>query len=402
MASIKKLTLILCFTALIANNVAANIFANKKIKRVPREFHKNSKNRIVINQYKKLRNKRIREELDENTQFVRVDSTLNTKADIEDYNDGLGLGLGLGYDFERRLSSNDDTVYMDNVITHFNNLIEESYDNLNNAYIDDNLGSDCTFYRACENAVGYGTYSELGYSMDAQFGNLSTNRDEIMFKKSISSELNETKNLKDICIINDQIDIWENHLEENQNGLIWQYIGTPDGTLGNFPAYNWTSNNQCPGTYKPELRPWYISGSSGQKNMIIFIDISSTAPSSELRIENEKEIAKLFLGTLSFRDFVTIIPYSDFPIPYDDNFLVRATMENINVLTDFVGNITINVGGSTNIGLAMQAAFTILENSVASGDSSGCTETMILLTNGENEIKEIDPIKLVEKMILNR
>lgn len=204
MTSINKLILILCFAAFITNNVVANIFADKKIKRVPREFHKNSKNRI--NQYKKIKNKHIKEEFDENIQFIRVYSTLDTS--IDNYENGNDYG------FMRKLESSDNE-YMRNIITHFNNLIEESYNHLNDAYINDNLGTDCTFYRACENTVGYGEYSESSYSKDIQFGNLSTNRDKIMFKKSVSSILNETKNLKDICIINDQIDIWKNHLEEN-------------------------------------------------------------------------------------------------------------------------------------------------------------------------------------------
>ena len=299
----------------------------------------------------------------------------------------------------RKLSLVENEIYMSSVVSHFNKVIQESFDYLNNSYYQSDLTSNCTFYRACEfviDATEYGEYSEIGYSTDFQFGNLSTNRDIIMFKRSIHSDYNLTKEKEDICVINEQVTLWESHLEKNENGLIWQYIGTPEDTLGSFPAYNWTSSNQCPGTYQPTLRPWYVSGSSGQKNMVILLDISDSAPDSDGRVEISKEIAKLFLGTLSFRDFVTIIPYSDFAMPYDENFLTRGDIENVVVLETYVDGITVNSGSSTNIGLALQTAYDILKSSDESGDTSGCTNTIVLLTNGENEIKTVDPLTVVE------
>jgi len=287
-----------------------------------------------------------------------------------------------------------DEQYLSNLIDYYDTILDRSINELTISYSDQE--GTCEFFKSCPSNKN-GTFLNV-FGLDEHFGNLSTNRDVIMVKHSISDISINDKYLSDICSVNEQRNLWKTNADisdEDDGGLIWQYGGNPDGTSFIYPGYNWTSNNQCPGSYRPESRPWYTSGASGQKNIILLIDVSDSSPESETRLSWSKIVAQHFLDSLSYRDFVTIIPYSDYPVPYDDFSLTRANIENVELLDMFVENMVLNEGSSTNIGLAIQAAMDILTSSPESGQSSGCTNTVVLISNGENALNEIDPLSVL-------
>ena len=51
----------------------------------------------------------------------------------------------------------------------------------------------------------------------------------------------------------------------------WAYIANYRGLIKVYPG----TEIDCEG-YDPRYRPWYVAGLTGRKNVIIFIDISSS------------------------------------------------------------------------------------------------------------------------------
>ena len=67
---------------------------------------------------------------------------------------------------------------------------------------------------------------------------------------------------------------------------------------------------QC-GNYDPRIRPWYVLASTPEpKDVIIILDTSASMTTSD-RISKAREAAKAVLSTLSPRDFVTVVTFSD-------------------------------------------------------------------------------------------
>lgn len=63
------------------------------------------------------------------------------------------------------------------------------------------------------------------------------------------------------------------------------------------------------GDYDPRLRPWYVTGSSGGKNVIILLDISGSMDG--IRLKLAKQASKAVIRTLSNNDFVGALSFAD-------------------------------------------------------------------------------------------
>ena len=60
--------------------------------------------------------------------------------------------------------------------------------------------------------------------------------------------------------------------------------------------------------YDPRFRPWYVTATSGGKNVILMVDISGSMDGN--RINLAKEAAKSVINTLSNNDFIGVITFS--------------------------------------------------------------------------------------------
>lgn len=271
-------------------------------------------------------------------------------------------------------SNNINKEYIQNLLDYYTNLIKVDNNNINT----------CKYNKACNN--------NLIFEPNEQFNNLSINTNEIIFKMS----LNENTTEEEICSITNQYDNWRYNLDNN-NGIKWQYYGSNTGLTAFYPSVNWTEANECPGEYDPRLRPWYSTAISGQKNLIIMIDISSSQDNANERLNISKYIAKKLINSLSYRDFVIVMTYSDYPSFYE-NELIRATYENINELNLYIDELTLLNNGLSNIGLATRKVINLLKLSIEDNSSSRCRNTIVLLTSGYNELVNINPIN---ELIIN-
>ena len=87
------------------------------------------------------------------------------------------------------------------------------------------------------------------------------------------------------------------------------YIGT---SLGSFRAYpTITSYDYETGTctdYDPRFRPWYVTATSGAKNVILLIDTSGSMYGDRMTLA--KSAATAVINTLSNNDFLAVVSFA--------------------------------------------------------------------------------------------
>ena len=55
-------------------------------------------------------------------------------------------------------------------------------------------------------------------------------------------------------------------------GVYWQTFGSQDGVLRVYPASQWQTVDNLPDLFDVRRRPWYITGTSSPKDVIILLD----------------------------------------------------------------------------------------------------------------------------------
>lgn len=81
----------------------------------------------------------------------------------------------------------------------------------------------------------------------------------------------------------------------------WQYFGSEDGVLTNFPAFQ--LSNDCSG-YDPRFRPWYVETATPEPNDVVLV-IDTSGSMSGSRIGVAKDAAVTVLSTMNPRDRVS-------------------------------------------------------------------------------------------------
>ena len=143
------------------------------------------------------------------------------------------------------------------------------------------------------------------------------------------------------------------------------YFGSHNGAFRIFPG---RQSEQC-GVYDPRLRPWYVAGSSGPKNVVLVLDLSGSMQGS--RLSNLKTAASRVVSTLTVSDRVLIVPFASDAYPITDNgFVFTATDENKAFLLDRIGKL--QAGGGTNFFRGFEEAFNILDASIANEYTASC------------------------------
>lgn len=99
--------------------------------------------------------------------------------------------------------------------------------------------------------------------------------------------------------------------QESQQRFTYTYFGNSLGSFRIFPSIRESidpETGKC-GDYDPRIRPWYVSGSTGGKNVIIMLDVSGSMDG--VRLNLAKQAAKAIIRTLSNNDFVGVLTFSD-------------------------------------------------------------------------------------------
>ena len=160
--------------------------------------------------------------------------------------------------------------------------------------------------------------------------------------------------------------------------LRWQYVGTPTGFFRLFP---FQVIEQCH-AYDPRIRPWYVAATSGPKDVILIIDVSSSMLNYD-RLNVAQDAAITVIETLTTTDFVTVVVFNETAkqllIPgQTDGSLLTASRDNKDALIESVSSI--NASGLTNFEAAFNLAFDILGST--GENSSKCHTAILFLTDG--------------------
>ena len=104
------------------------------------------------------------------------------------------------------------------------------------------------------------------------------------------------------------------------------YIGTSSGSFRSYPTLRKLDEETGKCTeYDPRYRPWYTTATSGSKNILLFIDVSSSM--NGFRIKLAKDAAIAVIKTLSINDFVGVIIFAKEAKTLFSNKIVRAKSE---------------------------------------------------------------------------
>jgi len=166
----------------------------------------------------------------------------------------------------------------------------------------------------------------------------------------------------------------------------------------------WPNVEWCPNDYDPRFRPWYASGATGPKDVVIVVDVSGSM-STARRSTTAKKAVKAILDTLAWKDFASIVLFNGNVAGVYSTRLVSVTDENRARMKAWVdsGEISWNEGSTNFVDALFQedanlpGAFGLLSASVAEGQTSMCQKVIMFLTDGEAPFSEADFDKAIQK-----
>eukprot|EP00521_Asterionellopsis_glacialis_P006386 CAMPEP_0195285320 /NCGR_PEP_ID=MMETSP0707-20130614/3194_1 /TAXON_ID=33640 /ORGANISM="Asterionellopsis glacialis, Strain CCMP134" /LENGTH=649 /DNA_ID=CAMNT_0040344793 /DNA_START=91 /DNA_END=2040 /DNA_ORIENTATION=+ len=156
------------------------------------------------------------------------------------------------------------------------------------------------------------------------------------------------------------------------------YFGAHNGAFRIYPAYR---SSDC-GAFDPTKRPWYIGGSSGNKNLLLILDVSGSMNGE--KIETMKLAAERIVETLNVGDRIAIIPFSDDAnqtIADDGTYMYVASEVNKNILIDELKKLS--AGGATNFRAGFRRAYEIFNNTYKKEFHVDCNSAVLFLTDGK-------------------
>lgn len=169
----------------------------------------------------------------------------------------------------------------------------------------------------------------------------------------------------------------EEYWQRYSTSAPWFHYGAEDGIFRIYPG---NPKGPCPSTYDPRVRPWYVAGSSGPKDVVLVLDTSGSMDNYS-RLADMKQAAIRVINTLGFADYVSVIQFnSDATTPY--TYMNRATSEMKEELITYIEGLT--PFGLTNFHKAFKVAFDVLEESISVRESTtNCHKAILFLTDGE-------------------
>jgi hypothetical protein len=147
------------------------------------------------------------------------------------------------------------------------------------------------------------------------------------------SDLDDPLIRRDVCAYIDLFDIF---LENARQVFIkWIYFGSSNGVYRGLP-YKYMCN-----IYDVRLRPWFIAGSTGVKNLIIVIDLSESMSSNMInskktRLEVVIDAYTVMINSLTESDWVGLVTFNGKAIAHAET-LQQATKDfKANLIEQFI------------------------------------------------------------------
>uniref|UniRef100_A0AAY4A1J2 VWFA domain-containing protein n=1 Tax=Denticeps clupeoides TaxID=299321 RepID=A0AAY4A1J2_9TELE len=183
----------------------------------------------------------------------------------------------------------------------------------------------------------------------------------------ILNELNWTQALEKVFIENSRED----------PSLLWQAFGSATGVTRYYPATPWRTPDKID-LYDVRRRPWYITGASSPKDMVILVDVSGSV--SGLTLKLIKASVTEMLDTLSDDDYVNVASFSEKAEAVIPCFkhLVQANVRNKKIFKKAVQEM--QAKGTTDYKSGFHFAFNQLLNTNV--PRANCNKIIMLFTDG--------------------
>jgi len=175
------------------------------------------------------------------------------------------------------------------------------------------------------------------------------------------------------------------------------YFGAHNGVFRIYPAHR---ASEC-GVYDPTVRPWYISASSGPKNILMILDISGSMNDYD-KIGLMKQAAKRIVSTLTVADRIAIVPFASQPtnvIARDTKYMYTATEENKQLILEQIDGL--EAGGQTNFMEAFQQGFDIFNKTIAQEYHVNCNSAVLFLTDGRMSPGQYTEAQVIQHVTSN-
>eukprot|EP00522_Entomoneis_paludosa_P002685 CAMPEP_0172472496 /NCGR_PEP_ID=MMETSP1065-20121228/68363_1 /TAXON_ID=265537 /ORGANISM="Amphiprora paludosa, Strain CCMP125" /LENGTH=659 /DNA_ID=CAMNT_0013230637 /DNA_START=297 /DNA_END=2277 /DNA_ORIENTATION=- len=173
------------------------------------------------------------------------------------------------------------------------------------------------------------------------------------------------------------------------------YFGSTSGAFRIWPG----RHSEVCGYYDPRVRPWYVAGSSGPKNVVLIIDMSGSMNNFN-RLQNARDAAERVIETLTTSDRITIVPFAETAdaITDEKGYMLRANETNKKFLLDTF--LEMEAFGSTNYYDAFERGFQVLEDTIAQELHSPSNTAVLFLTDGVNS--EGPPLEDVMELVTTK
>jgi len=247
----------------------------------------------------------------------------------------------------------------------------------------------------CNNVTSLPDFYEISFAgNNNRETNIINTEYSDVYGESITYESSTVRIPNNVNIDNDNVifdavftsvldDIMKNNNNKcNEYEYCAQYYGTINGVFRIYPS--WVMNTNTDGSYQsydPRYRPWYVSASTGIKNVIILLDKSGSMSVNDRWTIGVNAVESV-LNTLGDESFVSLIAFdNDVTLSCFAETMVSATSKNIEELISFVGSLS--AGGGTDFIDPINKAFDIFSaHQIANPNIGVCHNMILFLTDG--------------------
>ena len=176
------------------------------------------------------------------------------------------------------------------------------------AYQNSGAAAMCTAYDSCAASLPTTAACDANYGAtegcDCEGRGIST---ESFVVKATTTVTTDATDIMNAVCYTQGLETTFKSIATTESDLKWQYYGTQEGVLVNYPGFLWGG---CEGsTYDPRERPWYVMGATGPKDVIIILDKSGSMKNSD-RMTNAIAGAQTVVNSLTNVDYVSVVAFS--------------------------------------------------------------------------------------------
>jgi len=282
---------------------------------------------------------------------------------------------------------NDESVQMTKrVVSLVNNYVRGANMVLEKAYVDNDDNAQCPIPDSLNMKLCLGCAPSSTWGQSVDFFDVG-----ILAAPSGGSATSQER-AHAVCMAEEVAQTYKavaaERMDPDFTKIGYEYFGeAKTGGYAQWPKVNASSwNDGYGGVYDPRFRPWYASGATGPKDVLILVDVSGSMDTAR-RHEKAQAATMRILDTLTWKDFVSVVLFDGrIEAIYKQDgreLMVPATEANKQNIKNWCKQQDWK-GGLTNFRMAFEEAFRIMKDSVMAKRTSMCQKALMFLTDGED------------------